>query len=315
MRVSIMTSNGRPAWDQALGGARLIRRIGQGLLALLVASITDLPALADPPTSSPTASAADANRILPDNGWWWAASEPGRGYSIEAKLGTGTAFVAAFVYDSAGKATWYAAVLTAQLSDVVSQGFYGPFSISTPLTGDLYQYSGGQTLTGAFKSAAGTKVGAETLTFTGQTTGKIDWPASITTRQTAITRYPINGSTIVSRASNIVPQSGWWYAASQGGRGYFLEVQGSQAFFAGYMYRADGTPVWYVAGPTAMTTPSSLTANLVEVANGPTFANPTVNNGVSTTTGTMTATFASATTGSLVINGGTPIAITRYTLF
>jgi hypothetical protein len=272
-------------------------------------------ALADPPPPSPTGSTADPNRILPDTGWWWASTESGRGYSVEAKLGTGTAFIAAFVYGNDGKATWYVATLTAQATEVISSGFYGPFRISTPLKGTLVQVSGGQTLGGAFKSASSTNVGEVILTFTGQTSGKITWPSVISNKETTITRFPVSGSTVTAPAASIVPQGGWWYSASESGRGYFLEVQGTKMFMAAYMYRADGTPVWYIGGPVDMTTASSFSANLLEVANGPTFANPTVNNGVSSTAGTVSASFSSATTGQLVLNGGAPIAITRFSVF
>jgi len=272
-------------------------------------------AFADPPAPSTTGTTQDPNRIMPDNGWWWAKTEPGRGYSIEAKLRTGTAFIATFVYGNNGKSAWYAAVLNAQPTSIIASGFYGPFSISTPLTGDLMMYSGGQTLGGAFKAAAGTNVGKITMTFTGQTTGTIDWPASLSKTQTQISRYPVVGTTVTAQDSNIVPQSGWWYTPAEGGRGYFFEIQGSTVFFAAYMYRTDGTAVWYIAGPVAMTTPSSMAANLIEVANGPTFATPTVNNGVSTNAGSMSASFTSPTSGTIILNGGTPIPITRYTGF
>ncbi len=293
-----------------------IRRIGEIITLIVVIFIgTVSPTRADPPPASPTGTTQDPNRILPNTGWWYAKTESGRGYSVEAKVGTGTAFVATYVYDNNGKAIWYAGVLTAQQTSIISQGTYGPFNISTPLSGTLYAFSGGQTLGGAYKAPSGASLGTVTFTFLSPNAGTIDWPASITQKQTIIQRFPFPGSTVTAPAANTVPQSGWWYAPAESGRGYFLEVQGTSAFLAGYMYRADGTSVWFVAGPTTMTTPSTLSANLVEVANGPTFANPTVSHATTTTAGTVSASFDSPTTGTLILNGGTPIAVQRFSGF
>jgi hypothetical protein len=48
----------------------------------------------------------------PEDGWWWNASESGSGYAIERQ--GNSIFMAAFLYESAGAATWYASLLTLQ---------------------------------------------------------------------------------------------------------------------------------------------------------------------------------------------------------
>lgn len=287
------------------------------MAAAAVIALAPAPTRADPPPPSDTGTAADPNRIVPTTGWWWASTEGGRGYSIEVKLDTGNAFIAAYVYDASGKAGWYIANLRAQTSEVISQGFYGPFNISTSFTGTLQQASGGQVLGGAYKAPKLTDIGAITLKFTSATSGVITWPSAITQRSTLISRYPINGvaAGVTNPTSGLVPQAGWWFATAEGGRGYFIEVQGRTAFVAAYMYRADGTPVWY-AGGNAITTTSAMQVTLSEYANGPTFANPTNSSAITSAQATVASLqFASATTGTISFDGGTPIPIVRFTAF
>lgn len=46
----------------------------------------------------------------------------------------------------------------------------------------------------------------------------------------------------------IKPQTGWWWNPSEGGRGYSLETNAQGlVYFAGFMYDAQGSPVWYLA--------------------------------------------------------------------
>lgn len=41
--------------------------------------------------------------------------------------------------------------------------------------------------------------------------------------------------------------NGWWYTSGQGGSGLSVAVEGDVLFLAWYIYRDDGTPVWYVS--------------------------------------------------------------------
>ncbi len=301
------------------------------LLGFILASafclvIESGPVLADPPPASPTGTASDPNRIMPDVGWWWSdtaktGEASGRGYSIEANLSSGGGFFAAYVYNDDGKANWYYAILDGKSTstETISQGFYGPFNITTSMSGTLSQASGGVTLGGPFKQSTGTSVGKITITFDSQTSGTITWPSAVTNRSTKIARYSVQyptSRTILAPAAGTVPQNGWWYNTAESGRGYFIEVQGSQVFIATYMYRPDGSAVWYFAGPTAMATTSSVSSTtLYEVANGPTFSNPTVTNGAATAAGSISMTFSDSKNGMISLNGGTPFAITRFTQF
>jgi monoamine oxidase len=46
--------------------------------------------------------------------------------------------------------------------------------------------------------------------------------------------------------TGFVPETGWWWNASEGGRGYSIETRNGRMFMAAYMYRDDGSAVWYV---------------------------------------------------------------------
>lgn len=72
----------------------------------------------------------------PETEWWWNPAESGSGYSVEVQ--GENAFVVAFMYNEAGDPVWY---FTA-----------GPMSSPTHFEGDWLQFSGGQTLAGAYRS-------------------------------------------------------------------------------------------------------------------------------------------------------------------
>ena len=106
-----------------------------------------------------------------ENGWWWNAAEPGRGFSIETQ---GSAvFMAGFMYDASGNPVWYA-----------SQGtLAGSTYTSTWLT-----YANGQTLTGPYKapSVVFTPAVPVTVAFTGSRTATLTLPDA---RALALTRF------------------------------------------------------------------------------------------------------------------------------
>jgi hypothetical protein len=70
-----------------------------------------------------------------ENGRWWNAAEPGRGFSIEMQ--GGAIFIAGFMYDTAGNPLWYFA-----------QGAVGG---TGAYSGAWLQAAGGQTLGGAYR--------------------------------------------------------------------------------------------------------------------------------------------------------------------
>lgn len=53
--------------------------------------------------------------------------------------------------------------------------------------------------------------------------------------------------TLATAASAFTPESGTWWNPAEPGSGYLIEVQDNFVFFAGYLYKADGQPMWYTS--------------------------------------------------------------------
>ncbi|MBI1774887.1 MAG: hypothetical protein HYR63_06020 [Proteobacteria bacterium] len=240
-------------------------------------------------TASPTTVAAQS-------GWWWNSGESGRGFGIE--LSGNNLFLGAYLYDANGAAIWY----------ITS----GAMSSGTSYTGTLDQYGNGQTLSGSYKGASKlASLGAISLTFTSDSEGTITWPGGTI----FISRYDIVSNGVVNGASASAPQSGWWWNAAEGGRGYFLEVQGTKLFLAGYMYETTGRAVWYVSLGDLVTGAggtSTFTGTLTEYAGGQSLTGAYQPPNTSTSRGQISIQFSSATQGTLTLPNGTSTAITRY---
>ncbi len=171
-----------------------------------------------------------ATLAAPQSGWWWNAGEGGRGYAIEIR--NGGLFMAGFLYERNGDPTWF----------VVN----GPMSDARTFSGQMLRYEAGQTLTGSYKSPNYLgEVGAIRLEFSSATAGRIFWPDG---SSTSIQRYDIVSGGSRLPQGGFAPEAGWWWNASEGGRGFALEVQGDQIFMGGFMYDGNGRPTWYVTG-------------------------------------------------------------------
>ena len=191
----------------------------------------------------------------PGTGYWWNTVEPGRGFVIEIQ-GT-TMFMAGFLYDTIGHATWVAST--------------GPMASATQYSGSLTTYSGGQTLTGAYLGPpqAPVTIGTLAINFSSDTTGSLTWPGGTV----PIQRFDFGpgGAIAVKPRSN--PETGWWWNPFEGGRGYAIEVQGSSMYFASYMYEPSGSPVWYLASGN-VASPTLFTGTWSQFANGQTLTGP-----------------------------------------
>jgi YVTN family beta-propeller protein len=98
---------------------------------------------------------------MPETGWWWNPSEPGRGFFIEVQAST--MFLATFLYDDRGEPVWY----TSQ-NAMTSTSLY---------TGTLTEYANGQTLTGSYRAPTTTgSRGAISITFSSRTAGTLTLP-------------------------------------------------------------------------------------------------------------------------------------------
>ena len=230
---------------------------------------------------------------VPQSGWWWNAAEPGRGYFIEVK--NGRFYIANYLYDSSGNAFW-------QVS--------GPGSISAAtLSGSLSTYSGGQTLTGPYKSPTGpSSAGSMSVSFSNSTHGTITWPGG----SVPITRYELATGSLSLPEPSFKPETGWWWNASEGGRGFSIEIQGDNLFIGGFMYDGSGNPVWYVSAGK-MSSPSVYQGAWTQYWNGQSMGGVFKMATVKTSNvGAIAIGFTSTTTATLHLPDGTSRSLTRY---
>jgi hypothetical protein len=233
--------------------------------------------------------------ITPQTGYWWNPTEGGRGYTIEQNAASGNVFFATYLYTANGSSIWYAA---------------GPAQMSgNTFSGPLLAYSGGQTLTGAYKAASQTSSpGNVSITFTDAQNASLTLPGVTM----AITRYPIVTGGLSLTPTATQPQSGYWWNPSEGGRGYTIEVQNNTAFVAAYMYDSSGNPVWYAAGPATLTANNTYEGNWTSYVGGQTLSGPYQSPTSTSNAGSLTIQFSSPTAGTLTLPDGRQIPIERF---
>ncbi|MDH5265082.1 MAG: hypothetical protein OEX21_10060, partial [Betaproteobacteria bacterium] len=101
------------------------------------------------------------------------------------------------------------------------------------------------------------------------------------------------------------PQTGWWWNPLEPGRGFSIEANGRNLFYAAYLYDASGRAKWHVAaGPTSLDG-SLFTGNLLEVTGGQTLSGAYRRPASTRSVGTVTLAFANASVGTMVWPGGT----------
>jgi hypothetical protein len=230
----------------------------------------------------------------PQTGWWWNPQQPGRGFSIEAS--GNNLFVAAYLYDASGRATWHVAT--------------GPTSLDgSVFSNRLLTFGGGVTLAGPYvPNARLPDAGAISLTFDDATHGTLVWPGGTV----ALQRYAFGPGGTGATPLAGQPQSGWWWGgAGDNGRGFFIEWQGNRAFLAGYMYDSSGNPVWYVADSTVGSA-QSFAGTWLQFANGQTLTGawraPTLANG---NVAPVAIRFQGADTAILTLPSGS-LPLTRF---
>lgn len=233
-----------------------------------------------------------------ENGWWWSPAQPGSGIAIEQS--GGSLYVGAYLYDTSGKAVWYAAM--------------GSMT-GTTFNGALVEYAGGQTLRGLYRKPEVRRiVGDIRIDFSSETAGTVTWPGGTM----AIQRYDIVSGGAYEGSADGDPEAGWWWNEFESGRGYFIESQGSgrTAYVGGYMYDSDGAPVWYIAigglQAGALNTGLTLTGELSEYANGQSLGGAWQSPRVAGPRGTVTIQFTSATTATLTLPDGRQVTLTRF---
>ncbi|MDP2829984.1 MAG: hypothetical protein Q8O37_15440 [Sulfuricellaceae bacterium] len=192
------------------------------------------------------AASAPAARFT---GLWWNANESGWGMSLTQQ--DSMIFVAWFTYDAAGKPVWL----------VMSSC---PL-VGSSCTGDIYEVKGGTQL-GVPWNGAGkvvTKVGAGTLSFTGDDAGTFAYTVNGVSGSRNMTRQPIASGT----SKPVFDYSALYWNADESGWGVALTQQYGTIFATMYSYDASGNPVWYVASSCAISN-NGCSGALYQVAGG-----------------------------------------------
>jgi hypothetical protein len=172
----------------------------------------------------------------PQTGWWYNPAEGGRGFSIEAR--GNRLFMAAFHYDTAGRAIW---------------NFAGRLDLPRRLAlhVGLPRCVRGPDAHGRLSPADPRHRWADHARVLRRL-ARHDVLAGRIHGDRAPAFLP-NGLTAPPQAN--LPESGWWWNPQESGRGFFLEWQAGSVDLAGYMYDQAGNPTWYI---TVIPTPNPL---------------------------------------------------------
>jgi hypothetical protein len=227
----------------------------------------------------------------PQNGWWWNPAESGRGFFIETTRGV--TYLAGYFYDEDGRATW------------VSSG--GSNSDPYLYRGTLQSYRNGQTLFGAYRApGAAVDVGPVEVRFVDDSHGTFTWPGGTIPIERQVfgveDEIPLPLWVLGLADPPFRPETGWWWNQAQSGRGFSIEVQGTNLFAVSFMYDDAGDPTWYFsAGP--MATPTHYEGDVLLFENGQTLNGPYRFPGHQTI-GRMTIDFAGTGEATIAIADG-----------
>lgn len=234
-----------------------------------------------------------SSNAAPQNGWWWNPAESGRGFVIETR--NNKYFLASYLYADDGRATWVVAS--------------GPVTRANYLQGRLLAYANGQTLTGTYRSPLQTaSPGMVTLSFSDASHATLTWPGGSVPLQ----RFEIVPGGLAAPPAAFQPESGWWWNASESGRGFALEIQNGSLFLGGYMYDWNGNPVWYVSSG-ALARPDFYQGNWILYGNGQTLTGayrPPVE--LNPGAGSVALQFSGTQTATLTLPDGRQIPLTRF---
>ena len=240
----------------------------------------------------PTTEVVAAAPVPPQSGLWWNPAQPGRGYAIETR--GGKLYLSSFLYGSDGSPVWMLST--------------GMMASSTSFSGSLSQFGGGQTLTGEYQAVKSEmNLGIVSIAFTSPTTATLtDASGSM-----AIQRFDIVPGGVAGGPAAQMPEAGLWWNPQEGGRGFFVEVQGSTLYFTGYMYGQNGQAMWYAsAGP--MSSPSTYQGSLVAYSGGPTLTGTYKAPSGASNVGQITLQFTDQQNAVLTLPGGNQVPLTRY---
>ncbi len=109
--------------------------------------------------------------------------------------------------------------------------------------------------------------------------------------------------------AHALPENGWWWNSAESGRGFFIEIAGTQVYMAGYFYEGDGRATWLVSqGQT--TTSTTYQGRLLAFAGGQTLYGDYQPPGPAADVGAVSLQFTDDRHGVLTWPGGA-VAIER----
>lgn len=106
------------------------------------------------------------------------------------------------------------------------------------------------------------------------------------------------------------PQDGWWFNPNEGGRGFFLQIQGPRMFMSGYFYGNDGRATWLVSNDL-MPNPDFYEGRLLAFGNGQTLVGDYRHPDAAVDAGPVSLRFTDGRHGTLTWAGGA-VPIERY---
>lgn len=166
--------------------------------------------------------------------WWAGASEDGWGMSVQQH--GSTQFNALYVYDDAGRPTWYvfSGVLNRAVPPSVEGILFQPSS--TPFTN--YDPT-------AFNLAAAqgrlNAPGTARMTYNADGSARLEYTINGISGVKNMSRQPFSGLTAPFSVNDM-----WWGGQAQNGWGINLTQHDGIVFGAWYTYGANGQPTWFV---------------------------------------------------------------------
>ncbi|MBL8516623.1 MAG: hypothetical protein JNM76_06610 [Betaproteobacteria bacterium] len=214
--------------------------------------------------------------------WWAGAGENGWGLSL---IQHGQTLAAGWYYFNAqGQPTW--AIVPGCSWNTTNTVCTG--NVTTSTGSWLGNYTGIQSQN---------VIGTFTFSFTGPTTGTMNWSIGGVPGTKTISR--LNYASGVS-PSGIDYTDIWWGGASQNGWGVALLQQGGVLAGAWYTYNQQNQPVWYLINGGTWTNSNVFTAPLTRATGSPLIGatyNPSLLN--ASTAGTVTITFTDAANATM----------------
>jgi hypothetical protein len=226
------------------------------------------------------------------SGWYWNPAEGGRGFFLERQQDR--FFMAGFHYAADGKAIWF-----------TGQGTIVDGVLSSPMS----MFRDGQSLTGAYRApVALPSPGPLAIDFgSSGTRATMTWPGGTV----ALERFGFTAGSALAPPQAGAPQSGWWWNASESGRGFALEFQGDAIFGAAFLYAENGDPTWYIVSGQ-MQTPTRYAGSWIAFRDGQAMGAPYRAPVRVADPGTAVFEFSDATHGTLVLPDGRRVPLVRF---